>query len=82
MPEVSTLMAEWPAKFEDAIRNLSLPGSQLDCSLKEYIDIICGKPVHCRELKDEDKTKTIPFHSGFSNFQLEQQNGFPWTSTV
>ncbi|THD20397.1 Intraflagellar transport protein 46 [Fasciola hepatica] len=42
MPEVSTLMAEWPSKFEDSMRNLSLPGSQLDCSLKEYIDIICA----------------------------------------
>ncbi|CAL8105093.1 unnamed protein product [Calicophoron daubneyi] len=42
MPEISNLMAEWPAAFEEVIRNTRLPCSELDCSLKEYVDIICA----------------------------------------
>ncbi|CAH8445276.1 unnamed protein product [Dicrocoelium dendriticum] len=41
MPEISALMAEWPAKVEDALRILRLPSSELDCTLKDYIDILC-----------------------------------------
>ncbi|CAH8829952.1 unnamed protein product [Trichobilharzia szidati] len=41
MPEISQLMAEWPTTFEESMRNLQIPSSQLDCSLKDYVDIIC-----------------------------------------
>ncbi|KAF5398685.1 Intraflagellar transport protein 46 [Paragonimus heterotremus] len=42
MPEISSLMAEWSPKFEDVLRNLHLPSSELECSLKDYVDIICA----------------------------------------
>ncbi|VDQ07696.1 unnamed protein product [Trichobilharzia regenti] len=42
MPEISQLMAEWPTTFEESMRNLQIPSSQLDCSLKDYVDIICA----------------------------------------
>ncbi|KAA3675000.1 intraflagellar transport protein 46, partial [Paragonimus westermani] len=41
MPEISSLMAEWSPKFEEVLRNLHLPSSELDCNLKDYVDIIC-----------------------------------------
>ncbi|CAH8490970.1 unnamed protein product [Heterobilharzia americana] len=42
MPEISQLMAEWPTTFEECLQNVQLPSSQLDCSLKDYVDIICA----------------------------------------
>ncbi|CAH8479021.1 unnamed protein product [Schistosoma rodhaini] len=42
MPEISELMAVWPTSFEDTINNMQLSLSQLDCSLKDYVDIICA----------------------------------------
>ncbi|KAG5453996.1 Intraflagellar transport protein 46 [Clonorchis sinensis] len=42
MPEISTLMSEWPSNFEEVMKKLRLPSSELDCSLKEYVDIVCA----------------------------------------
>ncbi|CAH8450896.1 unnamed protein product [Schistosoma bovis] len=42
MPEISELMAVWPTSFEEAINNMQLSLSELDCSLKDYVDIICA----------------------------------------
>lgn len=42
MPEISELMAVWPTSFEETINNMQLSLSQLDCSLKDYVDIICA----------------------------------------
>ncbi|KAH8851567.1 Intraflagellar transport protein 46 like [Schistosoma japonicum] len=42
MPEISQLMSEWPKSFEESISNMQLSLSQLDCSLKDYVDIICA----------------------------------------
>ncbi|VDP60717.1 unnamed protein product [Schistosoma mattheei] len=42
MPEISELMAVWPTSFEETINNMQLSLSELDCSLKDYVDIICA----------------------------------------
>ncbi|CAH8450029.1 unnamed protein product [Schistosoma turkestanicum] len=42
MPEISELMAVWPSSFEESINTMQLQISQLDCSLKDYVDIICA----------------------------------------
>ncbi|KAK4473927.1 hypothetical protein MN116_003251 [Schistosoma mekongi] len=42
MPEISELMSEWPKSFEESISNMQLQLSELDCSLKDYVDIICA----------------------------------------
>ncbi|XP_075045865.1 intraflagellar transport protein 46 homolog isoform X2 [Mixophyes fleayi] len=42
MPEVETLMQEWPPEFEELLGKISLPTADLDCNLPTYIDMICG----------------------------------------
>ncbi|CAG0880897.1 unnamed protein product [Cyprideis torosa] len=42
MPDIDSLMQEHPVDFEDLLRSISLPTAELDCSLKEYVDIVCG----------------------------------------
>ncbi|XP_053308462.1 intraflagellar transport protein 46 homolog [Spea bombifrons] len=42
MPEVDTLMQEWPPEFEELLGKVSLPTADLDCDLPTYIDLICG----------------------------------------
>ncbi|XP_073512702.1 intraflagellar transport protein 46 homolog isoform X2 [Phyllobates terribilis] len=40
MPEVETLMQEWPSEFEERLGKISLPTAELDCDLSTYIDMI------------------------------------------
>ena len=43
LPDVEHLMQEWSEEFESALNVHSLPTPDLDCSLEEYITIICGE---------------------------------------
>ncbi|XP_018495272.2 intraflagellar transport protein 46 homolog [Galendromus occidentalis] len=40
MPDVESLMQEWPPEVEEALKTLSLPSAKLNCSLEEYVNII------------------------------------------
>ncbi|XP_075696164.1 intraflagellar transport protein 46 homolog isoform X2 [Rhinoderma darwinii] len=40
MPEVETLMQEWPSEFEECLGKISLPTAELDCDLPTYMDMI------------------------------------------
>ncbi|XP_065846233.1 intraflagellar transport protein 46 homolog isoform X2 [Oscarella lobularis] len=42
MPSIDELMQAWPPDFEEMLQSTSLPTAELDCSLKEYIDVLCG----------------------------------------
>ncbi|XP_036381018.1 intraflagellar transport protein 46 homolog [Megalops cyprinoides] len=42
MPDIDTLMQEWPPEFEELLGKVSLPTADINCDLGEYIDIICG----------------------------------------
>ncbi|KAG8434581.1 hypothetical protein GDO86_012814 [Hymenochirus boettgeri] len=42
MPDIDTLMQEWPPEFEELLGKVSLPTADLDCDLPSYIDMICG----------------------------------------
>jgi intraflagellar transport protein 46 len=42
MPSVDTLMQIWPQEYEDLLKELSLPSSELNVDLNTYIDIICA----------------------------------------
>lgn len=49
MPDIETLMQEWPTEFEDVLKEIGLPNAELDCDLKQYVDILCALldiPVH------------------------------------
>nr|XP_006814223.1 PREDICTED: intraflagellar transport protein 46 homolog isoform X3 [Saccoglossus kowalevskii] len=42
MPDIDSLMQEWPAEFEDLLNKVGLPTADLDCDLSEYVEMICG----------------------------------------
>ncbi len=42
MPDLTTLMTEWPEEFEKTLRSAILPSSAQNCNLKEYVDIVSG----------------------------------------
>jgi hypothetical protein len=42
MPSVESLMQIWPQEYEDLLKELSLPSSELNVELNTYIDIICA----------------------------------------
>lgn len=42
MPDIDSLMQEWPAELEEQLGHLALPPARLNCSLTEYSDIVCG----------------------------------------
>lgn len=41
-PDIDALMIEWPSKMEHALNSIGLPNAQLNCSLKFYIELMCG----------------------------------------
>lgn len=42
MPDIDSLMQEWPAELEEQLGRLQLPPARLECSLAEYTDAICA----------------------------------------
>ncbi|ERE75001.1 putative intraflagellar transport protein 46 like protein [Cricetulus griseus] len=42
MPDIDTLMQEWSPEFEELLGKVSLPTVEIDCSLADYIDMICA----------------------------------------
>ncbi|XP_030580886.1 intraflagellar transport protein 46 homolog [Archocentrus centrarchus] len=42
MPDIDSLMQEWPAELEEQLGRLQLPSARLNCDLPQYVDIICG----------------------------------------
>ncbi|KAM9414390.1 intraflagellar transport protein 46 homolog isoform 2-T2 [Pholidichthys leucotaenia] len=49
MPDIDSLMQEWPPEVEELLGRVRLPPARLDCSLGQYVDLVCGMldvPVH------------------------------------
>ncbi|XP_067826941.1 intraflagellar transport protein 46 homolog isoform X1 [Heptranchias perlo] len=42
MPDIDTLMQEWPPEFEELLGKVSLPTAEVNCDLPQYIDMICA----------------------------------------
>ncbi|XP_016119984.1 intraflagellar transport protein 46 homolog [Sinocyclocheilus grahami] len=42
MPDIDSLMQEWPPEFEELLGKVNLPTADIDCDLAEYVDIMCG----------------------------------------
>ncbi|KHJ48390.1 hypothetical protein D918_01661 [Trichuris suis] len=42
MPDMDSLMQEWPAEFEQLLSSTELPSATDDISLNEYADLICS----------------------------------------
>lgn len=41
-PDIDLLMTEWPTKMEHILNSVGFPSAELDCSLKFYIELMCG----------------------------------------
>ena len=41
MPEIEALMQVWPEEFEELLKEIQLPGTDMDMSLTEYVKLIC-----------------------------------------
>ncbi|KAL3886157.1 hypothetical protein ACJMK2_026170 [Sinanodonta woodiana] len=42
MPDIDTLMQEWPPEFEELLKEVGLPTADLNCELGQYVDIVCS----------------------------------------
>ncbi|XP_064407449.1 intraflagellar transport protein 46 homolog isoform X2 [Halichondria panicea] len=42
MPDIESLMQEWPPEFEEALTETGVPSADLDCDLAQYTDILCA----------------------------------------
>ncbi|XP_070849228.1 intraflagellar transport protein 46 homolog [Chaetodon trifascialis] len=42
MPDIDSLMQEWPAELEELLGRLRLPPARLRCGAAEYADVVCG----------------------------------------
>ncbi|XP_062894243.1 intraflagellar transport protein 46 homolog isoform X2 [Mobula hypostoma] len=42
MPDIESLMQEWPPEFEELLGKVSLPTAEMKCDLPQYIDMICA----------------------------------------
>eukprot|EP00111_Clytia_hemisphaerica_P014999 TCONS_00044144-protein len=71
MPDIESLMQEWPPEFEEILKRTNLPSAELDCDLSEYVDVICSIldiPVY----KDRIQSLHVLFtlYSEFKNSQV------------
>lgn len=41
MPDIDSLMSEWPSEMEQALNGIGFPSASLDTSLISYIEIVC-----------------------------------------
>mmetsp|Transcript_27411 Transcript_27411/g.74360 ORF Transcript_27411/g.74360 Transcript_27411/m.74360 type:complete len:113 (+) Transcript_27411:445-783(+) len=42
MPDIESLMQEWPEEFEEMLQKTTLPGPDMELSLEEYAKVICA----------------------------------------
>ncbi|KAK5618390.1 Intraflagellar transport protein 46 [Crenichthys baileyi] len=42
MPDIDSLMQEWPSEVEELLGRLQLPPARLGCGLQQYVDVICS----------------------------------------
>jgi len=42
MPDIDTLMEEWPPQVEEALKENEIPGAELEATLAEYAKIACA----------------------------------------
>ena len=77
MPEIDTLMQEWPPEFESLLKEVGLPTAELDCDLGEYVDIICSIldiPIYKNSSQHNEKIQALhvlfTLYSEFKNSQV------------
>ncbi|XP_050664218.1 intraflagellar transport protein 46 homolog [Leptidea sinapis] len=75
MPDIESLMEEWPEMIEETLNDSGFPPANLDCSISEYVDIICAMfdiPIHGDTLNHRIQALHLLFslYSAVKNSQL------------
>ncbi|CAG5004127.1 unnamed protein product [Parnassius apollo] len=75
MPDIDSLMEEWPEAMEEALNEVGFPPASLDCSLSQYVELVCALldvPLHERTLHDRIQALHLLFslYSAVKNSQL------------
>ncbi len=72
MPDIDTLMQEWPTDFEELLANLEPLNEGLDCDLMTLVDIVCALldiPVY--ESKVESLHLLFSLYAAAKNLQMK-----------
>lgn len=70
MPDIESLMQEWPPEFEELLGKVKLPEPSMDLSLEEYVRVICSMldiPVYTNMVESLHVLFTL--YSEFKNNQ-------------
>ena len=87
MPEIETLMEEWPGALQAALKKFQLPDAQLDVPMQEFISIICailGVPVYSNVVESLHVVFTLLYefqNNPFLNGPPASTAGGPQTMT-
>ncbi|KAI5642801.1 hypothetical protein NE865_05099 [Phthorimaea operculella] len=78
MPDIDTLMEEWPENIEETLNDVGFPPPTLDCTLSQYVDIVCGLfdiPIAGDTLNDRIQALHLLFslYSAVKNNQLFEE---------
>lgn len=68
MPEIESLMQEWPAEFEQALKDIPFPGSEIDMHPGDYSRLVCSMvDIPCHKLAN-NKSVIESLHVLFTLF--------------
>ena len=76
MPDIDVLMQEWPPEVEELLSKMKLPSAELDCSLPDYVDLVCNIldiPVHKSRIQSLHVLFSL--YSSFKELQQFQSPG-------
>ncbi|XP_052805674.1 intraflagellar transport protein 46 homolog isoform X4 [Mya arenaria] len=76
MPDIDTLMQEWPPEFEELLKEVGLPTADLDCDLGEYVELICAMldiPIYKNTSQHNERVQALHvLFTLFSEFKNSQ----------
>lgn len=70
MPDMEVLMEQWPAEFEEGLKLIDFPSSEIDLNLNEYSRLVCAVmdiPVYDKNNKNNSVIEAL--HCLFSLYQ-------------
>ena len=80
MPDIESLMQEWPAEFEELLKRVGLPTADMSCDLDQYVDMVCATldiPVYQSRVQALHVLFTL--YSEFKNSQVRLWSVQPLT---
>ncbi|XP_029037441.1 intraflagellar transport protein 46 homolog [Osmia bicornis bicornis] len=69
MPDIDSLLQQWPTEVEEKLNEAELDFTQLDCELPELIDVICN----LLDIPSDEETRLEALHTLFTLY-LEVRN--------